>query len=168
MHLALLFGAILFGFACNFTNRSSPGTPTGPGNPSTSAAITVQAQLTRGAASQEISATQTPEPGSLPPATPEPVMVTDTQTPPETCGESLPTRLSIGAEATVVVFQVTLRAGPGLTSEQVNYLARDRTIQVLQGPECIDGNWWWQVKNEELGYEGWMVEGDNENYYLEP
>ena len=163
-----LFGALVFVLACNFTRTPPTDIPFGPGNPSTAAALTVQAQLTKGAAIGEV--TNTPPIETTGAATSEVGEASETPAPPppSSCGNSLPTRLSTGSEATVVVFQVTLRTQPGLSADQVNFLARDRVVQVLQGPECVNGSWWWKVNNEELGYEGWVAEGDKDNYYLEP
>ncbi len=165
----MAFG-LIFLFSCNFTRTPSSNPPSGPGSVSTSAALTVQAELTRGALNIEQSITVTPAPIIVATATPQPIEPSETPPPPppDSCGESLPTRLTPGSEAKVVVFQVTLRTAPNLIADNVNFLARDRVVQVLSGPQCVDGSWWWQIQSEELGYGGWVVEGDDENYYLEP
>ena len=40
------------------------------------------------------------------------------------------------------------------------------SFYVLDGPKCVDGLNWWRVRY--LDFEGWTVEADNKDYWLEP
>lgn len=82
------------------------------------------------------------------------------------CDEAPRPHLKIGGKATVVVFQVTVRRSPD--GSKINLLARDRVADVLDGPICENEFWWWEIYSAEMDLRGWVAEGDEENYYLEP
>ena len=84
------------------------------------------------------------------------------------CNALFPPRLSIGRNAKVIVFQVTVRYQPNMNASKVNYYARDRILEVIDGPVCSDNYYWWNLYSAELEYGGWVVEADDENYYLAP
>jgi len=93
---------------------------------------------------------------------------TSTNIPDSYCAAKFHPRLSIGETAQVIVFQVNIRTSPGLSASKVNYLARNRIVQVLDGPRCANDSWWWKIYSDDLGYGGWVMEADHENYYLSP
>jgi hypothetical protein len=39
-------------------------------------------------------------------------------------------------------------------------------LDVLDGPVCADGMWWWRVLVIETQLVGWTVEGDTQEYWL--
>jgi hypothetical protein len=157
-----IFGmSTLFFIACNLTG-SVATEEVNPGFVVTAAAQTVEAQLTLSAPG-----TAVPPTAAIPTATATPDNASMTQSA-FACLEAAPNQLEVGGTAVVIVFQVNLRAEPGLNAPQVEVLARNRTVQVQDGPRCADGLWWWEVYNDDLEISGWVVEADEENYYLEP
>lgn len=90
------------------------------------------------------------------------------------CAKALPSRLFIGANAKVIFFQLKSRVAPGFTTYSEHTLAKGRVINVLEGPVCADEAWWWRIHfagtvstGQVLEYEAWMVEADNDTYYLQ-
>jgi len=61
---------------------------------------------------------------------------------------------------------VRLREAPGKSSPLVGQILPDGNFQVVSGPKCKDGLWWWQVVNGSLL--GWLAEGDSSGYFVEP
>jgi hypothetical protein len=76
-------------------------------------------------------------------------------------------RLETGDEARVVVFQVSIRDQPGTDQTRLNVAAEGAILRVLEGPTCHQDGYWWYVQTEQGDF-GWVLEGDAENYYLEP
>jgi hypothetical protein len=124
-------------------------------------------------------------------STPVPVqIITNTNQPTETiipseeptseplqinCYPEYSSRLEIGDRAEVIVFQVAGRSGPGYAYEKEHLLAKGRVVNVEEGPECNDDGWWWRIHysgflsdGEYHSYFTWVLEGDEENYYLKP
>jgi len=56
--------------------------------------------------------------------------------------------------------------GPGY-GVQIHVVARNRMVTILEGPVCMNSQYYLQVRSE-LGTEGWVAEGDSEGYFLEP
>jgi hypothetical protein len=107
------------------------------------------------------------EPTAQPSNTPRPTATSrPTNTPAAECGTRA-SRLEEGGEAKVVVYQVSLREQPGTDQPRLNVAAEGRILFILEGPICEDDGYWWYVQTE-LGEFGWVLEGDAENYYLEP
>ncbi len=83
------------------------------------------------------------------------------------CPDSLPARLTSGAQARVVpgdpnnVRDQASRAGALL-----GQIPGGETFTVLEGPVCADGFTWWRVDYN--GLVGWTVEGAGQAYGLEP
>ncbi len=100
------------------------------------------------------------------PATPSPVVAN----PAAVCPGSLPTRLMVGLNAKVTTSglapQLILRAQPGMLAEQVHVIAAGRGMVILEGPICADQANWWRIRSEQ-GFEGWVREGDNEDYWID-
>jgi hypothetical protein len=95
---------------------------------------------------------------------------TPTPRPTATAGAGCGTRasrLEPGDDARVVVFQVSLREQPGTDQTRVNVAAEGAILHVIEGPTCHEEGTWWYVQHE-TGDFGWVLEGDAENYYLEP
>jgi hypothetical protein len=116
--------------------------------------------------------TRTPRPPPTPGSTP-------TSLPPGAiiCPGSSPTRLTVGGQARVINYQLNVRSGPGTHHSVVRRLDPGRTVDVLDGPVCDDGQLWYYILSEEIvprdgsaSYraEGWLVEESGDTYYLEP
>lgn len=87
------------------------------------------------------------------------------------CPGTLPTRLFIGAKAEVTTSgmapQLSLRAEPSISADQIHVIAAGRDMVILDGPICADNSYWWYIRSEQ-GFEGWSREGDNEDYWIDP
>ena len=93
------------------------------------------------------------------------------------CPGAFPTRLTVGRRARVINYQLNVRAGPGTHHKVVRRLDPGRTVDVLDGPVCDDGQLWYYILSEEIvprdgsspyRAEGWLVEESGDTYYLEP
>ena len=88
------------------------------------------------------------------------------------CPGTLPTRLQVGASAQVTTSgmapQLSLRAQPSMSAEKVHVIAAGRKMAILEGPVCADESYWWRINVPELGFEGWVRESDNEDYWIDP
>jgi len=85
------------------------------------------------------------------------------------CENVLPPRLEIGGQGIVTVatgFFLNLRSEPGLNSEEIIRLANGEFFEVVDGPICVDGLNWWQVKQFSLT--GWIAESTSRDYMVEP
>lgn len=93
------------------------------------------------------------------------------------CPGAFPTRLTVGGRARVINYQLNVRSGPGTHHDVVRRLDPGRTVDVLDGPVCDDGQLWYYIISEEIvprdgsqSYraEGWLIEESDDAYYLEP
>lgn len=92
------------------------------------------------------------------------------------CVGASPTRLSVGDKARVVNYQINVRTGPGTNFGVENTLLPGREVDIIGGPECNDGQLWYQVLSEpftnsageRIQVTGWSVEESDSTYYLEP
>jgi uncharacterized protein YraI len=79
-------------------------------------------------------------------------------------------RLTVGAMARVTHYPDLpnrLRTQPGYTSEIIGQILPGGIFEVISGPTCIQGVYWWQVKHD--GRIGWTAGGNgNQTYWLEP
>lgn len=105
----------------------------------------------------------------------EPVLVTVDEEgvvvpPDESCTFAPPNRLEAGSQAQVsyrLGLRLRLREEPGLDALIIDARPRGAQLNVLDGPVCVDGYWWWNVRTAG-GLTGWMAEADPRLYYLEP
>ncbi|MAT99785.1 MAG: hypothetical protein CL608_21810 [Anaerolineaceae bacterium] len=124
------------------------------------------------------SATITFEPTLMPT---EPPTATGTSLPSATptmvvCVGALPTRLSVGDQARVVNYQINVRTGPGTNFGVENTLLPGRVVDIIGGPECNDGQLWYEIRSEpftnsageRIQVVGWSVEESGSTYFLEP
>ncbi len=93
------------------------------------------------------------------------------------CPGAFPTHLVVGGRARVINYQLNVRSGPSTRYDIVRRLDPGRTVDVLDGPVCDDGQLWYYIVSEEIvprdgspSYraEGWLVEESGDTYYLEP
>ena len=83
---------------------------------------------------------------------------------------TLPTRLQIGTSGIVTPGDPNvLRDLPGRNangSRMIGQINGGTPVQILTGPQCVDGIMWWNVR---AGSQiGWTAEGENNIYWLEP
>src|SRR5690606_32864659 len=86
------------------------------------------------------------------------------------CSGLLPTRLTLNMRGRVTEEDdrsLNIREGAGTSARIVSQLFPDETFAVLEGPLCADGYTWYRVRARD-GRNGWIAEGNNEVYYVEP
>lgn len=85
-----------------------------------------------------------------------------------TCGNALPPRLSLSGWAQVIPGTApnNVRMEAGINSTVVGQFLPGYKFFVMNGPECVDGMFWWFVDNSYLS--GWTAEGDSTTYWIEP
>jgi Tol biopolymer transport system component len=87
-----------------------------------------------------------------------------------TCGTAPAPRLTAGQQARVVVSDGTgsnLRTTPNTGATVLGVLADGEVFSVLNGPQCSENFWWWQVRRWD-GQTGWTAEGTTGDYWVEP
>lgn len=96
---------------------------------------------------------------------------TPTLTPTPEC--TLRTRMSIGAGGRTVLVpsaSTHVRSEPGSSATIVETIPAGQTFDVLDGPECVEGMQWWEIEGfgVEGTWKGWIGEGIDDNYQIEP
>jgi hypothetical protein len=87
------------------------------------------------------------------------------------CPGTLKSRIKTGMKARVTFTNGTptrIRSKP--LRDKSTWLAdlpEGTKMQVVDGPRCIDGWVWWKVETEN-GYKGWVSEGDQVTWFIEP
>lgn len=77
------------------------------------------------------------------------------------------TRLSAGGQAIVTPGSPNrVRSTPSTGGELLGTIPASATFDLLEGPECADGFLWWRINYE--GLTGWTVEGNSEEYFVDP
>ena len=85
------------------------------------------------------------------------------------CPGFLYSRLKVGEQGRVLPGEIPnrLREQPSADSPQIRVIPPGQTFDVLRGPRCDRlGSAWWQVRY--LDTIGWTVEGEGQEYYVEP
>ncbi|MBI5961201.1 MAG: SH3 domain-containing protein [Chloroflexi bacterium] len=76
-------------------------------------------------------------------------------------------RLTVGGQGRVTPgLPNKVRSQPSTSAEQTGNIPGEGVFQVLAGPQCGDGLWWWQVNYD--GLIGWTANGDSAEYWVEP
>lgn len=173
-----------------------PATPTGPAKSTTDGAATKSAAMTETAIADEVlqsviqtvasigtadaraTATASRKADSSATKGADSAAPSPSKAPaPVSCPGALPTRLVIGDTAQVINYQLNVRSGPGTRYSIARRLDVGRTMEVLDGPVCDDGQLWYYIRSEVIrprdgsqAYqaEGWLVEESDGQYYLEP
>lgn len=123
-------------------------------------------------------AAETPE-ATLSPTEPSAAVATNLPTAiptPLVCVGASPTRLSVGGNARVANYQINVRTGPGTNFGVENTLLPGRLVEIIGGPECNDGQLWYEILSEpftntageRVQVTGWSVEESGDTYFLEP
>jgi uncharacterized protein YgiM (DUF1202 family) len=84
------------------------------------------------------------------------------------CPGFMPSRLVAGEEGRVLPGAANnVRDLPNPSGELVGKLEAGAEFTVIEGPECDNaGRAWWKVTTD--NFEGWTVEGQSSDYYVEP
>jgi uncharacterized protein YraI len=63
---------------------------------------------------------------------------------------------------------VMVRKGPGTGFDRVGRVSPGQTFQVVGGPECSQGITWFQIIYGIGAVQGWLAEGVDGAYFVEP
>ncbi len=87
----------------------------------------------------------------------------------EECRDAPKPQLKAGSLALVTTrVSLNLRSQPRIASGNIIEKMRPKdVVQVLEGPVCTDGYYWWCVRSQK-GNKGWAAEGDSHLRYLTP
>lgn len=89
------------------------------------------------------------------------------------CTNTPLTRLTVGNQGQVIVQgegedgRLRVRENPGLGHAMVAEMVTDEVFSVINGPECVDSYYWWQVTTS-LGMVGWSAESVAGTYFVRP
>lgn len=86
------------------------------------------------------------------------------------CAGAMPPRLQVGMSARVTFsngLALRVRSGPGFSQKIHQQLPEGTEFNVIDGPVCAEGAVWWQIQASD-GIEGWVAEGQDGAYYIEP
>lgn len=87
------------------------------------------------------------------------------------CPGAPSSRVAIGMKARVTFtngIPLRIRTKPSINkSTWIKSVPEGTQMNILHGPECVDGYIWWKVKAED-GTVGWVAEGEPGNYFIEP
>lgn len=85
------------------------------------------------------------------------------------CEGAPDSRLKVGdtGQVTMGVEHLRLRALPAVGAGTLHTLSTGTPFTVIAGPSCNSGYYWWRVDVPQKGV-GWVAEGDQEQFYLQP
>lgn len=87
----------------------------------------------------------------------------------DSCGDAPAPRLTVNRHGVPLPGAVVeVYASPDVGGGLAGQLAPDHVFQVLGGPECRDGAWWWNVTDGIDYYDHWIPETVNGAYVVEP
>jgi hypothetical protein len=61
-----------------------------------------------------------------------------------------------------------LRDGAGKTATVLLTIPEGGKMMVVDGPQCVNAGVWWKVKLDSGGQTGWVLEGEDNVYFIEP
>jgi hypothetical protein len=61
-----------------------------------------------------------------------------------------------------------VREGPGKTAKIIKTIPEGTEMFIMEGPECGDQGVWWRMQTNNGSVAGWVMEGENGSYYIEP
>jgi hypothetical protein len=83
------------------------------------------------------------------------------------CNAPQPAHLGVGGGAYVVADDLTIYKSPSRGAPVVRRIDSQARMTVVDGPVCAEGFLWWRVVTPK-GYDGWIIEGDANGYYVNP
>ncbi|MCZ7541609.1 MAG: SH3 domain-containing protein [Anaerolineae bacterium] len=117
--------------------------------------------------------THTPSPTlTVPPSpTPRPTL-SPTPTGPALCNQ-MPFRMKEGEGGRTTLYprlDTNVRSAPGTSSPSLRKIPPGQTFEVIAGPECAGSIAWWEIKVYDRSglWTGWIGEGQNGTYWIEP
>ncbi len=113
----------------------------------------------------------TPSVTPSPTRTPRPT-ATPRPTRPPSCNE-MPFRMKVGEGGRTTLLPAVptnVRTGPGLSSPRFQEIPPGQMFEVIGGPQCADNIAWWQITVYDRSglWTGWIGEGQNGTYWIEP
>ena len=84
----------------------------------------------------------------------------------KTCAKSLAPRLIVGGYGRVTDGNANNVRNEASTGDAVGQIRSGETFEVLDGPICADGEYWWRVHYSD--FVGWTAEAQDSNYWLTP
>jgi hypothetical protein len=96
----------------------------------------------------------------------QPIVSAQTPLPPTSCEKSLEPRLLVGGYGRITSGNSNNVRNDIGKGDLVGQIPNGETFEVLDGPICADGNYWWQVHYSDFA--GWTAEAQDSNYWLEP
>ena len=83
-------------------------------------------------------------------------------------------RLTVGMQGQVAApgpgettSNLRVRLAPGTNAKVLGRIHSGDTFKVTDGPICTENLAWWKIATDS-GLEGWVAEGDNNGYFIEP
>jgi hypothetical protein len=123
-------------------------------------------------------ATRTPIPTVALPTFPPTATKVPTRLPtltpfPTTASCTMGRRLEVGEGARTTLFPespTTVRQYPGTSAPRERTIPPGLMFEVIDGPECANGIWWWGIAgyDEDGSWTGWIGEGQGGTYWVEP
>lgn len=149
-----------------------PGSVDPTAAPSAAPLITVIPLSTQAPTVVADTATPSPVPATPLPTAAQPT-ATPTLLPPATiaCSGAPLTRLSKNGYAYASKTTSTsnnVRSSPGLGANVLGLLQPGKSVQIVDGPLCVEGYVWWKVRLLPDGITGWTAEGKDNVYWLVP
>lgn len=136
-------------------------TPTDTATPTDTITPSPTATLTR---------TPTPTNTAVPTATNTPTLTLSPTAIPS-CSGALPSRLYPGGQGQVRDDDdrlLNVRSGPGTGNERIDRMQINERFNVIEGPRCSDNLAWYRVSYGGGILEGWIAEGDDTGYFVDP
>lgn len=169
---ALVIGALALGAAYLLSERepSAPPPVIAENDPSPSAPSATRAARPASPTATQASAAALTPPALAASATPEPLPTPTREV--IACG-ALESRVQANQAARTTLLpalNTTVRAAPGLSGDEVRRIPPGQAFQVLDGPACADSIAWWRIEgvDRDGAWTGWIGEGRDETYWIEP
>ncbi len=81
-------------------------------------------------------------------------------------------RMAIGMQGSVSFTAsgdpLRVRQDPGLVGNYLTQLYNGAKFTVVDGPQTVDSYVWWKITTDDNKVSGWVAEGANDEYYIEP
>ena len=87
------------------------------------------------------------------------------------CPGALASQLKPSSRARVTFTDGTplrVREEPGKTAKILKTIPEGTEMFLMEGPECADQGVWWRMQTNNGSVTGWVMEGENGVYYIEP